>query len=377
MLLPFRLKRMLALGSGLALSIASLSAFAAIPQYNVTALGACLSTTDAGKSINNSGAVAFTYSTAIYLWKNNAAFQVGNLHAGNGPLDINDNGDLSFASELNGYIYRNNELTQIPNFYGKTLMSYTFPQSINNKDEVVGDTYDDQILRYRAFYWANGTINRLSAPTANGEYPKGASSVAFDINNNGIICGTFNEAQGGSRAVRWTGGVALALNSPAFANQCNGYGINESGHIAGSAIGSDYYDDYKAVLWKNNDPILLGELPNMPSTIARAVNASDWVVGDASWSKNDTNSSHAFLWIQGQMYDLNSLVNDPHWVLSAAYDINDSGMIVGVGYYNDTKQSFLLTPVPEPGSLSLLALLPIVMMRPRRSSKFATRLIPN
>jgi hypothetical protein len=55
------------------------------------------------------------------------------------------------------------------------------------------------------------------------------------------------------------------------------------------------------------------------------------------------------------MTDLNNLVSSiSGWILSWAYDINNKGQIVGVGYHNGDQRGFLLTPVPEPSTLLLL-----------------------
>lgn len=60
----------------------------------------------------------------------------------------------------------------------------------------------------------------------------------------------------------------------------------------------------------------------------------------------------AVLWDEGQAYDLNELV--PGGLdgkrLYAAYDINDAGQIIAIG----GDSLFLLTPVPEPGTLALM-----------------------
>ena len=57
------------------------------------------------------------------------------------------------------------------------------------------------------------------------------------------------------------------------------------------------------------------------------------------------------------MTNLNSLI-DPGsgWGLYSAQAINDNGQIVGYGNFAGQTQAFLLTPVPEPATMSLLAM---------------------
>ena len=78
-------------------------------------------------------------------------------------------------------------------------------------------------------------------------------------------------------------------------------------------------------------PLLdLGTLPPADQSVAQAVNEAGQVVGgstaDAPWT-------HGFLWDNGTMTDLGSLggKHDYSW----AYDINDTGSIVGKSYYTD------------------------------------------
>jgi hypothetical protein len=106
-------------------------------------------------------------------------------------------------------------------------------------------------------------------------------------------------------------------------------------------------------------------------------------VGDS-----DTGTAfHAFLYTgtpgsNGQMIDLdawldaNNPVEGAKWTLTDAYGLTDTGLITGMATYNDGPgglsdgtRAFLLDAsslVPEPGSLSLLAVAGLALMRRRR-----------
>src|SRR2546430_17230127 len=78
-------------------------------------------------------------------------------------------------------------------------------------------------------------------------------------------------------------------------------------------------------------PLLdLGTLPPADQSVAQAGNEAGQVVGgstaDAPWT-------HGFLWDNGTMTDLGSLGGKPDY--SWAFDINDTGRILGKSYYTD------------------------------------------
>ncbi len=57
------------------------------------------------------------------------------------------------------------------------------------------------------------------------------------------------------------------------------------------------------------------------------------------------------------MVDLNTLIGPASgWILNSANAINDLGQITGTGTFDGVNRAFLLTPVPEPGSLLLIAM---------------------
>jgi probable HAF family extracellular repeat protein len=71
----------------------------------------------------------------------------------------------------------------------------------------------------------------------------------------------------------------------------------------------------------------LGTLPNLPNSVATAINRNGDVVGYAYSA--DYYTSHAFLYRKGVLYDLNNLVPNTGWTFTAANGINDKGQVIG------------------------------------------------
>ena len=91
------------------------------------------------------------------------------------------------------------------------------------------------------------------------------------------------------------------------------------------------------------------------SSSANDINESGQIVG---WANTNGGASHAFIYSNGEMVDLNALIDPTSgWTLHEAYAINNSGQVVGAGANAlGTTRAFLLTPVPEPTTLLIMGL---------------------
>jgi len=81
---------------------------------------------------------------------------------------------------------------------------------------------------------------------------------------------------------------------------------------------------------------------------------------------------HGYLWQDGGMYDLNSLLvaEDAGWTVEYANDINDNGWIVATGWNpavnGGAVQALLLIPTPEPAPFLLLVVGSLGLLPRRR-----------
>jgi probable HAF family extracellular repeat protein len=98
---------------------------------------------------------------------------------------------------------------------------------------------------------------------------------------------------------------------------------------------------------------MLGSLSGSVSGSALAINNQAQIVGYSSISS--TKTTHAFLYENGVMNDLNSLLetNKSGWVLTDATAISNSGFIVGTGYLNGISHGYLLYPLDKKKRLNV------------------------
>jgi probable HAF family extracellular repeat protein len=134
--------------------------------------------------------------------------------------------------------------------------------------------------------------------------------------------------------------------------------INSSGQVTGTSTipGDSQQHAFRST--PNGQAVVLTDLGSLGGNSAGyAINSFGVVVGYSEIPPGP-GTARAFVY-DTQMRDLNLLIPPGSgWLLSAAYDINDAGQIVGNGTIGGQGHAFLLTPiaVPEPGALVLASL---------------------
>lgn len=225
------------------------------------------------------------------------------------------------AREAPAQMYGVTDLGTLPGYlHSKAL-------GINRDADVVGySTSDPTFGPNRAFIWRNGVMTDLS--TLGGE-----GATATGVNRSGDVAG-FSEIQIGaappSHAFIWNGPPLPIVDLGTLGGVHSwAHGIAASGSVIGaSQMG---VDDRHACIWQNGTVEDLGALPGHCCSAARALNASQRVVGYSSSVRLGV--THAVAWDLrvGQtptLRDLGTLGG----CCSEAFDVNESGQIVGFSW---------------------------------------------
>lgn len=183
-----------------------------------------------------------------------------------------------------------------------------------------------------------------------GQYQSYAEAVA--ANDSGTIIGNYqNSGTIGSLPLVWTApGYAQSTLPGLQCDNCNptmvtANAINDAGLIVGSSSyatsntdGTSATNGTHAVEWLNGTITDLSGLQGGDSA-AYAVNSSGDIAGGSRTSQTDGAPTHAVLFHEGAITDLGTLAGD---LDSTASSINDGGQIVGVSSdAADTQRAFL------------------------------------
>lgn len=322
------------------------------PRYSVTDLGTLPPfNVSQANGINASGQVVgslkntATGAEHAFVWTNGTLQDLGTLpgFSASAAVGINAVGQVSgevFNSTGPSHAFSWTSSTGLVDIHAAST-GFTSSEAlgtINAAGQIVG-----QLTR------ADGTVHPFSYTSGAGMVDLGPMfgliyGAAYGSNDAGAVVGT--SWNGAGKAFLWTSDVGFTDLGPlpgflyAWATA-----VNASGQVVGQA--SNDTGPIHGFLWTaaagmiDLDPGgLLGFLYIQPY----AINAQAVVVGQAS---NDSPTSRsAFVWQNGLITDLNTLIDSGlGWVLQIATGINDNGQITGTGTVGGQTHAFLLTLV--------------------------------
>jgi probable HAF family extracellular repeat protein len=336
---------------------------AAAVVYEIVSIGGLVRPTDESypSDINNRGQVVGRARVGIsehaFLWEAGQPIRdLGTLpgFAGSEAMAINERGDVVGVSGDNdgrAFLWTESagmqQLASRPGATGRTVAL-----DINDSGQIAGV----EGVFNTALLWTNPESVQALAP----------NSIAYGINNNGVVVG--RDETGGSRALGfvWQAGAFthLPMGGNSNADQGNPQAINDAGIIAGDVRHGFY--DHKAAYWTaDRQVVVVGDLPG--GSINGYFNDINNHNVAAGYSQSDGNQQYAaFVWdAQSGLQRLNDMLHPESqgWDLRIAYALNDRGQIVGWGRDpNGRTAGWIATPVPEPGAI-LLALVALVCMK--------------
>lgn len=325
--------------------------------YTATDLGAW-----AVNDVSDAGhATGFLTTGGALLWEDGSLTNIGTL-GGLGAIgrSVNSLGQVVGESLLPSYDLHAflwlpdpaygfpagmNDLGTLPG--GSTSIAH----GINDVGQVAGLAYINASDPH-AFIYAGGVLTDLGTLG-------GAQSGGTGINESGQVSGASDVGDGTTHAILWLPSAAYGM--PAGMNDLGApaggdsfaWAVNDLGQVAGWAAEAGGREI--ACLWDGGVMQSLGTLGG-DSSVAGRINNLGQVIGTSEITPGDIGSV-PFIYRDGAMHDLNDFIDPTSgWELTSAYGLNNSGQIVGLGRLNGEVAAYLLTPIPEPGTLLLAAL---------------------
>ena len=345
------------------------------PRYTVRDLGILSGfRSSSANAVNNRGWVtgailARDGTTRAYLYHEGILTNLGGLGSpahrakGHGISSvgnaINDQGDVTGWAYVDdevthAFLYHHGKMRDLGklNFIIEGTLDEWVGSSgnaINNSGEIAGVSSDADAYG-RAFLYTRGHMTNLGMPP--GEDSDASSNFQFTVlkqtglNDRGemviIVDGPYHSHEANkSRLYLYKYGKfhrIATLSDPAnFLSVL----LNNRGVVAGT-----YYDKNERVCGfhlHRSRVEKIGSLLHSYQTDVRAINNLGQIIGSSDYHAG---KSHAFLYSQGKMTDLNNRIHaGSGWVLESANGINDKGQIVGTGIHNGKTRAFMLTPL--------------------------------
>ena len=236
---------------------------------------------------------------------------LGAFPSGNGRSSANG---LNSAGQVVGFSNVATDGTNHPFLYSNGSLLDLNPGGGDSEAMAINDSGQVVGKNGDAFLYSGGVMQHLGTLG-------GFTSWAYAINNSAQIAGDSQTSDPSiTHAFLYSSGRMQDLGTLG-GSQSNAFGINDHGDVAGLAYAADGVAH--AFLYSSGRMQDLGQLWGRAASMARAVNDSGQVVGYGYfWGLLPR---HAFLYSDGSMTDLQTLGG----ISSAAWAINAQGQVVG------------------------------------------------
>ncbi|RCG31835.1 hypothetical protein DQ384_09930 [Sphaerisporangium album] len=267
-------------------------------------------------------ATTYTYVNLGWLGIPSTGQAISGAYDVNAQRQVTGYSSNSQNPAAHAFRWQNGVMSPIPAIY---TTGENTGEAINDLGHVVGHTHVSRYEPAHAYVQRNGTITDLGTG-----WGSGSGSSASDINNNGVVVGLHFQSQGSPyRAALWQNGNLRDLgtlggsSTQRWSTESEAHAVNDKGQVVGVALPATGFPLH-GFLWQNGRMTDIGTLGgNGEATEPQDINEKTEVTG---WSQNAAGATHAFLWDAQGMRDLGAL---PGGTGSFAYGINESGQVVG------------------------------------------------
>jgi len=215
-----------------------------------------------------------------------------------------------------------------------------------------GNTASWQVMMWTQDKGHPDRYRETSFPRLVASDPKTAGIFALASNKGGQVVGWVTNEVIGQRGAFWNNDAAHSLTVLAplpGGSHSIAWAVNDLGQSVGESNGPTYTT--RATLWQNDAAHTatdLGALPGDNESTAMFVNSAGQVIGFSdTGSLPAFDASRAFLWQNGELYELSSLIDpaDGAWTITGLFAMNNAGQIVAIGNSGGRIASFVLTPI--------------------------------
>ena len=262
------------------------------------------------------------------------------------------------------FIWRDGHMSALPTVGGNNGQA----NAVNNRGQVAG--FAETALPDSTC--PAGFVSKTDSPVRwDDGQAQVFSTVAGDpdgqaqgINDRGQVVGYSGNCTTAHHAMLWGNGTAIALPGLGPEHSNIAWAINNQGQVVGESRSADG-STFLAVMWQNGQITKLdnGTLPGDFAALATGINNHGQVVG--STVDSGFNWAHAFIYQDGVMKDLNSMLPaDSNIFATMGNTINDRGQISGMGTvlsgpHAGEIHAFVATPVNASIGLSIADIAPV------------------
>ena len=350
------------------------TAAAAQPTYHVTELPSAPGALCIGTAINDAGAVAGSCSSAdgvaataankgIVIWRNGVPTVLGALAGASdfAANALNATGVVVGSSDAASNPRPQAVMSTARGFLNIDPVNGGNARAIGIMDNGVifgnltkslsGNTASWQVMMWTQDKGHPDRYRETSFPKLIQGDSKFAGIYALGSNKAGQVVGWVTNQVIGQRGAFWNNDSAhsiVALDPLPGGWHSIAWGVNDLGVAVGESNGPTYVT--RATLWQNDathTAIDLGALPGDNESTAMFGNSAGQVIGfSATGSFPTFDATRAFLWQNGQMFELSTLIDpaDGAWTITGLFGMNNGGQILAIGTLGGRFASIVLTP---------------------------------